>query len=155
MTTNLLHIHIVSCRNLQLMMRWWLWFTLRCSLQKLWGSCTLDVQILIEFWGGLLPLPVNWISHGILVLVWFLVRKIRLWYMCLSRSIIDCSWSVTNSSISTTFVPTWCSNASSTITTMPDWDASCEEIVQFNSDMLDIRYHYIHQRWMISKPEAY
>jgi len=43
--TNLLHTHIVFCRNLQLIIRWWLRVTLRP-----WESCTLGVQISIGFW---------------------------------------------------------------------------------------------------------
>ena len=58
-TINLLHIHIVSCKNLQLMMRWWLWFTLRDFLQELWGSYTLDIHVPIEFWEWLLPLAMS------------------------------------------------------------------------------------------------
>ena len=116
MTTNLLHIHIISYRILQLMMRWWLRFTLSGSF--LWGSCTLDKHILIKFWGGLLQLLMSWISHVILVSVRFQWRGFdSFWCMCLSRSIIDCSWFVTEaSSTSTTLVQNWSTNVGFTIT---------------------------------------
>ena len=60
--TNLLHSHIVFCGNLQLIVRWWFRVTLR-----LWGSCTLGVQISIRVWREVFPLLTSWIAHEILV----------------------------------------------------------------------------------------
>ena len=70
---NLLHIYIVFCRNLQMIIRWWLRVTLR-----LWGSCTLDVQISIGFWREVLPLLTSWIARGILVSAPFSARMMHL-----------------------------------------------------------------------------
>ena len=60
---NLLHTHIVFCRNLQLIIRWWLRVAVR-----LWGSCTLGKKTSIGLRRELLPLLASWIAHGILVL---------------------------------------------------------------------------------------
>jgi len=59
----LLPIHIVFCKNLQLKMWWWLRFTLRDFLLELWVSCSLNVYVCLEFWGGLLLLLMSWTSH--------------------------------------------------------------------------------------------
>ena len=69
---------------------------------------------------GLFPLPMSWISHEILGSVQFSMGRIwSFWCICFSRSIIDCSWSVTEaSSTSITLVQTWYTNVGSTITTM-------------------------------------
>ena len=62
--TNLLHIYAVFGRNLQLIIRWWLWIT-----QRPWGSCTPGIHILIGFWRGMLSLLTSWTFYGILVSV--------------------------------------------------------------------------------------
>ena len=58
--TNLLHIYIVFCKNLQLIIRQWLWVTLRP-----WETCTLGAHILIRFWREELSLLTHWIPHRI------------------------------------------------------------------------------------------
>ena len=77
--TNLLRTHIVLCRNLRLIKRWWLWVALR-----LWGSCTLGLKISIGLWRGLFPLLASWIAHGILVLVPSSVGMMRLGLLFMS-----------------------------------------------------------------------
>jgi len=59
---NFLHTHIIFCKNLQLIVRWWLRGTLRS-----WGSCILGVHISIRVWRKVLPLLTSWLAHGIMV----------------------------------------------------------------------------------------
>jgi len=57
------------------------------SLSKLWVSCKLNVHALLESWEGLLPLLMNWISHGLLVSVRFSVERIKLFLLHVSFQI--------------------------------------------------------------------
>ena len=85
-----------------------------------------------------MSLPMSWISHGTLVLVWFSVR--RIWhflmhvFLDLSSTVADLSqMSVSppppsfrlDARISVLQLPLW-----------PDWEVSYEEIVQFDLDMM-------------------
>ena len=73
-TTNFMHVHKVYCRSLQLRLRWWLQVTL-----KLWGSCTFDVHVPLNFWRRLLSSLMSWTFHGILVSIQLSARMIHLW----------------------------------------------------------------------------
>jgi len=110
---NLLYIHILFCKNLQLIIRWWLRVTLRPR-----GSCTSGIQISIGFWRGVLPLLTSWTFYGILILVLSLAGWCTSVYCgCLDRAIIFYNRSVTEaSSTSITLVSMWCTSVYSSTT---------------------------------------